>query len=343
MTGRMSPHLSVVVPHPRGIAPSLALQSLARNGGNLDIQVLAVEGRQPSWQRNLAVQSARGKVVLFLDHDSEVLPGTLEAHLKAMRDPRVGVAGGPNVPSGREGWFGRMAGLVFGSPLGSPLVWRRYRGGAGTDNGNEKSLILCNLSVRRAAFLECGGFDPRLYPNEENEMINRLQRRGWRAVYSPRMVVAKARPSRLVDYARENARNGRGRLEQAWVNPHRGDAVFLVALVGGTAGTSAAWVTGPLPWLAAYGALTAVEGLRLALSGPVVRRNHALATAAGCAALIALRHTAYFGGMVAGALTGWRKRKLCFPPLRMLQREYRIRGRRMVAVGRGTVRQGGHG
>jgi len=323
------PLLTVIVPHPPGVVPTPVLRSLLRNGGPYDIQLLAVEGRQPSWQRNLAVQSARAPLVLFLDHDSEILPATIGEHLKAMRDGKVGAAGGPNLSSAHDGRFGTLASLVLGSPLGSPLVWRRYRGGKSTDRGDEKSLILCNLSVRRGAFLECGGFDPRLYPNEENEFLDRLQSRGWRATYSPRMAVEKPRPARLRDFARENARNGRGRLEQAWVNPHFGDAVFLGVLAGGLGVAVAAWFTGSLPWVASYATVTVVEGFRLAVSGPGRRaraRNGVLVTSAACVGLIALRHAAYFGGMVAGALTGWRKRKLRIPPLRMTQREYRMRG-----------------
>lgn len=320
------PDATVVVPHPPGTAPGPALRSLRRHHGRLELQVLAVEGRQPSWQRNLAVQSARAPVILFLDHDSEVLPGTIQAHLRALSARGVGVAGGPNLPPRREGWFATAVGLVLGSPLGSPLVWRRYRGGAATDRGNEKSLILCNLSVRKEAFTESGGFDPRLYPNEENELVNRLQRRGWKAAYSPAMAVIKPRPGTLRAYLQENFRNGRGRLEQAWVNPHRGDAVFLVVLAAGTGMGAAAAMTGPFPWLAAYALMAVAEGVRLAYSCNPGARNAQLATSAACAGLIALRHGAYFGGMVAGALTGWRKRKLRIPPMRMIQREYRIRG-----------------
>ena len=46
-----------------------------------------------------------------------------------------------------------------------------------------------------------------------------------------------------------------------------------------------------------------------------------------------MRHGAYFGGMVVGVLTGWRKRKLKIPPLQMKQREYRMRGGKWVARG----------
>ncbi len=50
----------------------------------------------------------------------------------------------------------------------------RYRAVGGRRRCGEKELILCNLLLSRKVFLSNGGFREDLYPNEENEFLNRL-------------------------------------------------------------------------------------------------------------------------------------------------------------------------
>ena len=50
---------------------------------------------------------------------------------------------------------------------------------------SEKELILCNLVARREAMLELGGFNEALYPNEENALMDELQKRGGKLIYDP--------------------------------------------------------------------------------------------------------------------------------------------------------------
>ena len=47
------------------------------------------------------------------------------------------------------------------------------------------------LSELRAALLELGGFNEALYPNEENALMDELQKRGGKLLYDPDLAVAR--------------------------------------------------------------------------------------------------------------------------------------------------------
>ena len=96
---------------------------------------------------------------------------------------------------------------------------------------SEKELILCNLAARRATMLELGGFNEALYPNEENALMDELQKRGGKLIYDPQFLVARRRRSSLNSFARMLMTYGRGRAEQFRLHPTFGSSLSLSAPV----------------------------------------------------------------------------------------------------------------
>jgi hypothetical protein len=105
----------------------------------------------------------------------------------------------------------------------------------------EKELILCNLAARRAELLELGGFNELLYPNEENALMDELQKRGGQLIYDPGFIVHRRPRRSLKSFCKMLLTYGRGRAEQFRVNPTPGSilnfvpplfCVYLVALAG---------------------------------------------------------------------------------------------------------------
>jgi hypothetical protein len=80
---------------------------------------------------------------------------------------------------------------------------------------DERELILCNLMVRRSAFKASGGFSERLYPNEENLLLERLRRLGEKILYEPGAIVSRPAPRAGRELFLKVFRYGRGRAAQA--------------------------------------------------------------------------------------------------------------------------------
>jgi len=111
--------------------------------------------------------------------------------------------------------------------------WRLDRAGARyaavgkTRESSEKELILCNLIARRKAMLEFGGFNEALYPNEENALMDELQKGGGKLLYDPQMIVHRRPRHTLKAFAKMLLNYGRGRAEQFRLHPTPGPRRIL--------------------------------------------------------------------------------------------------------------------
>jgi hypothetical protein len=149
-----------------------------------------------------------------LDDDSQVLPGFLETAAHHFLDPKVAAVGGPSLTPAADSALQRAIGAALASLLGGGGVRHRYQKSGGVRFCDDSELILCNLSFRREIFLSHGGLDTRLYPNEENELMDRLLAEGFRLLHDPSLAVFRSQRPSYQAYLRQMFGYGRGRGEQ---------------------------------------------------------------------------------------------------------------------------------
>jgi len=232
------------------------------------LEVVVARGRQPSVQRNHASRIATGDLIYFLDDDSVPSPESLRLAVREFEDPSVAMVGGPNLCPADAPPLEQAFALVMGAPLAFWSSSARYRSVGRVRASSEKELILCNMVVRRRGFLELGGFDEALYPNEENALMDTLQKRGAKLVYHPQVVVYR-RPRRTLGAFISMLRNyGRGRAEQFRLHPTPGSIpnfappLLLVYLL--LVPWLSKWLLAPL---ALYGAAVLFQTALLARAG----------------------------------------------------------------------------
>ena len=264
------PRVTIIIPRkPGGSVRALAGLAQASYPAEL-LEVLVAYGSMPSAQRNLAAAQAAGEILYFLDDDSQVAPGFLEAAVRHYRDPRVAAVGGPSLTPASDSLLQRAIGAAFASPVGGGGVRNRYRKSGAARRTGDSELILCNLSFRREIFLSHGGLDERLYPNEENELMDRLLHEGLQLVHDPELAVFRSQRTSYRAFWRQMFGYGRGRGEQTVLSGKLKPvslapaallfyALLLPVLL--LAGAGAAWA---LPWLC-YLALVAGAALLGAL------------------------------------------------------------------------------
>lgn len=295
------PSVSVVIaarPGQAGIKAVAASRALDYPAGKLEI--LVARGRQPSVQRNTAIKTAQNELIYFLDDDSTPPRDTLRRAVAHFTNARVQMVGGPNLCPPDAPELEQVFALVLASWLAFGPSRARYWPVGAPRPTSEKELILCNLLARRKPLLELGGFNEALYPNEENALMDELQKRGGILVYDPQVTVERRPRSSLRSFARMLMTYGRGRAEQFRLHPTLGSApnfvpplfcVYLVSLVA-------------LPWagaallapLALYALAVVAQAAALA-SGGQVRRSIAAVP------LIVLTHVLYGVGFWRGLFT----------------------------------------
>ncbi|HET9870808.1 MAG TPA: glycosyltransferase family 2 protein [bacterium] len=225
----MKPPYSVVIASARADRGLESVAALLRlPAAERPAEIIVCVGRNPSRQRNLGVALCQSPLVYFLDDDSRTVAATPRRLAAHFRDPRTAVAGGPNLHPPGATPFERTVSAVLASWLGSFKVRSRYASVGSLREATEKDLILCNLMVRRSTFQKLGGFRVDLYPNEENEFLNRLLHGGAQLLYDPGAVVYRHRRKNLGAFCHQAFRYGQGRARQIKVYPCLSDLVHLI-------------------------------------------------------------------------------------------------------------------
>lgn len=223
------PRITIIIAARRdqSIVPALvALKAFSKS--SIEFEVLLARGKQPSRQRNLAVQSALADILYFLDDDSVPLQGNLELLEEAFSDASVAVVGGPNLCPKDATFLQHVIAGIMGSWLAFGPSCARYRQVGGRRSSSEKELILCNMAIRAKDFSQVKGFDESLYPNEENALLDEFSKSGREILYDPGMLVSRYPRETFVEFVRMLYRYGRGRGEQVRLYPSRGSLLNFV-------------------------------------------------------------------------------------------------------------------
>jgi succinoglycan biosynthesis protein ExoA len=267
------------------------------------LEIMVARGRQPSVQRNAALRAAHGDLIYFLDDDSAPEPANLRRAVARFDDPNVQMVGGPNVCPPEAPPLEQVFARVLASWLAFGPSRARYAAVGQVRETSEKELILCNLLARRQAMLDLGGFNEALYPNEENALMDELQKRGGKLIYDPQLLVRRRPRSSLKSFAGMLMTYGRGRAEQFRLHPTLGSALnfvppifclYLLALPFLLALTSIGKIC--LVPLAFYALGVLAQGAGLAAGGQVWQSLAAIP-------LIVLTHVLYGFGFWRGLFT----------------------------------------
>jgi glycosyltransferase involved in cell wall biosynthesis len=194
------------------------------------LEIILARGKQPSAQRNAALKEASGDLIYFLDDDSVPEPKNLRRIIGHFAEANVKMVGGPAICPADAPPLEQTFALVLASWAFGPSR-ARYTPVGTVRQTSEKELILCNLVARRQALLDLGGFNEKLYPNEENALMDELQARGGKLLYDSQLIVRRRPRRTLKAFAKMLMTYGRGRAEQVRETPTLGSALnFLPPL-----------------------------------------------------------------------------------------------------------------
>ena len=266
-----TPFLSVIIPVREGADIEKTL-SLIRNSDwpGHQMEILCPVGTNPSQQRNLAALAAHGDILYFLDDDSAVPPQLFSTMMARFECPdSFGVCGPCIAPTTGESPWAQAVDVVLSSPLGTGPKRTRWMRGLRVREATDNDIIGCNFAVRKSAFVSIGGFDETLWPQEENELLERLRKAStsghfW---YVPDGYVYRPRPVTCIEYVQKLFGYGRTRMERFgrtpafWATWQMAPAWFtlfscLVVLCGLACGRQSGLVHAVAPLLGVY--LTAV-------------------------------------------------------------------------------------
>jgi glycosyltransferase involved in cell wall biosynthesis len=295
------PSVTVIIPaRPDAVEIDAVRAARALDYPPEKLEIILARGKQPSAQRNAAIKEAKGDLIYFLDDDSVPEPKNLRRIIGHFSDPDVKMVGGPAICPADAPPLEQTFALVLASwALGPSRA--RYTPVGTVRQTSEKELILCNLVARRQVLLDLGGFNEKLYPNEENALMDELHSRRGKLLYDSQLIVRRRPRRTLKAFAKMLMTYGRGRAEQFRVNPTPGSALnfappvfvlYLIALI-----PLLKWIGSIFLWpLIFY--ISAVL-----LQAAVLTRTGRIRESAGAIPLIMLTHILYGFGFLRGLFT----------------------------------------
>jgi hypothetical protein len=227
----MSPRYTVIIPvaHFSHDEPVLArLRQVAPQAG---MQILVAIGSHPARQRNAALARATGEIVVFLDNDCSVGAEFWNELERDFARPEVEVVGGPALLRPEATGPERIFHALLTHPLVVGPVCARYAARGSFRAASQTELILCNLTARATVFAKIGHLPVELYPNEENEWLDRAQAAGVGIYYDPALQVFRPQRASWGAMARMLVRYGMGRTKQLQISGWHFTAHQLAPLV----------------------------------------------------------------------------------------------------------------
>jgi GT2 family glycosyltransferase len=167
-----------------------------------------------SMARNIGIKNSQADIIYFLDDDVYFEKDNIAAlKNKFEKYPQASVIGGPNLTPKNSSSFQRASGYIFTSIFTAWKMKNRYINKDAKDiYCDDKSLILCNLAVKKEIFeKENIYFDQSLNYNEENLFLEQLKGKGYKMLYSPDIFVYHTRRPEIAGFSRQIFGSGKGR------------------------------------------------------------------------------------------------------------------------------------
>ncbi len=160
-------------------------EPIIKQSDPIPVKFLHSETRNASIARNAAAAMTHSDVIIFIDDDAIADSDLIAHHLKAISKPGVVAVGGRVINDRVNGGDPVVVDtdLANYNRIDTPVC---YSMEAVTD---PLHVITCNLSVRRDAFMQVGGFNERMPGyGEDIDLVSRMRRIGM-VLYEPKAVV----------------------------------------------------------------------------------------------------------------------------------------------------------
>jgi glycosyltransferase involved in cell wall biosynthesis len=155
----------------------------------------------PAAKRNLALRDARGEILIFIDDDAYPEDNFLKILEADFENKDIVAVGGPAMTPRESKFWQKVSGATFLSSLSGGFP-ERYR-----SVGKKKFVVdwpTVNLSIRKSAFEELGGFGGDYWPGDDTKLcFDLLTKKNTQILYDPELIVFHHRREGLTKHVKQ--------------------------------------------------------------------------------------------------------------------------------------------
>ena len=150
---------------------------------NYSLKIIPTGAVSPAVKRDKGAEASCGRYLAFIDDDAYPDAGWLSEVLPHFSDKSIAGVGGPQITPEQDGFWQKVSGAMFLSPLNGQSVCRYYP--------CRKSFFVddwpsVNLIIRKKDFMAVGGFDSDYWPGEDTKLcLDIIEKQNKKIIYEP--------------------------------------------------------------------------------------------------------------------------------------------------------------
>jgi glycosyltransferase involved in cell wall biosynthesis len=155
----------------------------------------------PAVKRTRAIKEALGEILVFIDDDAYPEKNFLEILDRDFTEEKVKAVGGPALTPASDGFWQKVSGAVFLSPLSGGNPERYAPIGVKRLVDDWPSV---NFSLRKAVFAELNGFDSEFWPGEDTKLcLDLIEKYPSGIIYDPELIAYHHRRAGLAKHLKQ--------------------------------------------------------------------------------------------------------------------------------------------
>jgi len=147
------------------------------------LQIISTGSVSPAIKRDMGAAASHGKYLAFIDDDAYPATDWLTQASPHFGDHEIAAVGGPQITPEEDGFWQKVSGAMFISPLNGKAVCRYWpcRKRFFVDDWPSVNLI-----VKKGDFMSVGGFDSGYWPGEDTKFcLDLIEKQGKKIIYEP--------------------------------------------------------------------------------------------------------------------------------------------------------------
>lgn len=195
------------------------------------IEIIIEKGLNVPTNRNNGAKKSKGEFVIFLDDDGKIDKDFFnKVEDFAIKHPEIDIFGGPQLTPSDDPYFAKVNRYLMAEALVCPGINNRYKKNPLSLNANSNFLSGALFICRKSVFQKLS-FNPKQYPADEVNFIDKAKSLGFKVGYSPEIFLFHRGRKDIKGYLKQIYFFGNSRSRKEGIGSMFRKPLFLVPAV----------------------------------------------------------------------------------------------------------------